>query len=81
MELFEVGHVTHWRGLGLTRLSCFPSVWGWHVILPRKAELVPFITLLETNVEALSSWIVTPIVGAVVIRAVGKQFVPREQEL
>jgi hypothetical protein len=81
MKLFEVGHVTPWRGLGLTQLSCFPSVWWWHIILPRHVEMVPFVALLVTHVEALPSWVITPLIGVVVTQAVGKQFVSCEQEL
>jgi hypothetical protein len=68
-ELLE-GHVTPRRGLDPAQLSCLPSMWGWHVILLRHAELVPSIVFVVTLVEALSSWVVTHLVGVVVIRTI-----------
>jgi hypothetical protein len=50
VELLEVGHVTQ-GGLSLTHLHWFPNVWGWHVVLPRHAELVPFIMLLAPTLK------------------------------
>lgn len=53
--------MTPQRGMGLTSLSYLPSVWGWHIIFPWHAEQVPSIMFLVTYMEALSSWVVTPL--------------------
>jgi hypothetical protein len=48
---------------------------GWHIILLKHAELVPSVVLIVIYVEALPSWVITLLVGDVVIQVVGEQFV------
>jgi hypothetical protein len=47
-------------------------MWGWRVVFLRHTELVPFVMLLVSQVEALPSWVVTLLVSAIVIEAIGE---------
>ena len=47
----------------------------------RHAPLVSFIMLLVPNVEALPSWVVTLIVGVVVIEAIEEEVVAHGKEM
>jgi hypothetical protein len=82
-ELLEVGYVTLREGLSHTLLPWLPHVRGCchGVVLSGHAEMVPFVMLCVPRVKELSSWVVTLLVGAVVIGAIGDEVIACEQEL
>ena len=82
-RIIEVGYVTPHGGLSRTLLPWLPGVRGrcQGIGLPRHAEMVPFVMLLMPHVKALPSWVVTLLVGVVVIIAIREEFIACEQKL
>ena len=72
MELLEVCVLTPHGGLNRIPFPWFPSVWCWcrGVAILRHAKLVFSSMLLVLGVEAFSNWVVTLIVGALVVGAI-----------
>jgi hypothetical protein len=51
------------------------------VVVPRHAKLVLSFVLLMLGVETFSSWVVTLVIGVVVVRAIREVVVARGQEV